>query len=110
MKTIQVYDPPMCCSTGLCGNEVDPALVSFAALLTQMSQKGVKVERYNLGQQPMAFVQNPIVKALVEKEGTEALPVILLDGAVYRKGRYLTAEECVTFSQAALGEHAEVAS
>ena len=68
MKTIQVYDPPMCCSTGLCGTEIDPALVSFAALLTQLSQKGVKVERFNLGQQPMAFVQNAAVKSLRSEE------------------------------------------
>ncbi len=40
MKTIQVYDPPMCCSTGLCGNDIDPALVSFAALLTQVEPEG----------------------------------------------------------------------
>ena len=105
MKTIQVYDPPMCCSTGLCGNEIDPSLVSFAALLTQMSQKGVKVERYNLGQQPMAFVQNPEVKALLDKEGVEVLPLIFVDGQLRLKGRYLTDVE-----RAALGESAEVAS
>jgi hypothetical protein len=108
MKTVQVYDPPMCCSTGLCGTEIDPALVSFAALLTELSQKGVKVERYNMGQQPMAFVQNPTVKALLDKESTEGLPLILLDGVVYLKGRYLTDAERVTFSHAALGEGAEV--
>ncbi len=105
MKTIQVYDPPMCCSTGLCGTEIDPALVSFAALLTQLGQKGVKVERYNLGQQPMAFVQNPTVKALLDKEGVEVLPLIFVDGEVRVKGRYLTDTE-----RAALSEGAEVAS
>ena len=110
MKTIQVYDPPMCCSTGLCSNDIDSALVSFAALLTQLSQKGVKVERYNLGQQPMAFVQNPVVKALLDKESVAALPLILLDGEVHLKGRYLTDEERVTFSRAALGEGAGVSS
>jgi sulfur carrier protein ThiS len=110
MKTIQVYDPPMCCSTGLCGTEIDPALVSFAALLTELGQKGVKVERYNMGQQPMAFVQNPTVKALLDKESTEALPLILLDGEVYLKGRYLTNAERVTLSHAGLGDGAEVTS
>lgn len=108
MKTIQVYDPPMCCSTGLCGTEIDPALVSFAALLTQLSQKGVKVERYNMGQQPRAFVENPTVKALLRKESMAALPLILLDGEVYLKGRYLTDGERVAFSRAALGEGEEV--
>ena len=110
MKTIQVYDPPMCCPTGLCGTQIDPALVSFAALLTELGRKGVRVERYNLGQQPMAFVQNPTVKALLDRESTAALPLILLDGEVYRKGRYLTREERVTFSRAALGESEAVAS
>jgi hypothetical protein len=105
MKTIQVYDPPMCCSTGLCGTEIDPALVSFAALLTQWSQKGVKVERYNLAQQPMAFVQNPTVKALLDSEGVAALPLIFVDGQLRLKGRYLTDVE-----RAALGQSAEVAS
>ena len=110
MNTVQVYDPPMCCSTGLCGTEIDPALVNFAALLTQLSQKGVKVERYNMGQQPMAFVQNPTVKALLDKESTEALPLILLDGEVYLKGCYLTDEERVTLAHAVLGESAEGSS
>lgn len=104
MKTVQVYDPPMCCSTGLCGNDINPALVSFAALLTELSQKGVKVERYNMGQQPTAFVENPTVKTLLHKENMDALPLILLDGAVYLKGRYLTDDERGKFSRAVLGE------
>lgn len=105
MKTIQIYDPPMCCSTGLCGNEIDPALVSFAALLTQLAQRGVKVERYNLGQQPMAFVQNAAVKALLDKDGVGALPIIFVDGEIHLKGRYLTDTE-----RAALGESAKASS
>ena len=93
MKSIQVYDPPMCCSTGICGTEIDPALVRFAALLKQLAAAGVQVERYNLGQEPMAFVRNPAVKALLEAEGTEALPMMLLDGTMQIKGRYPTDAE-----------------
>jgi alcohol dehydrogenase len=59
MKTIQVYDPPICCSTGICGTDIDPDLVNFAAMFSQLDTHGIKVKRYNLGQQPMAFVQNP---------------------------------------------------
>lgn len=110
MKALAVYDPPMCCSTGLCGNDIDPALVSFAALLTQMSQKGVKVERYNLGQQPMAFVQNPAVKALLDKEGVSVLPLIFVDGEIHLKGRYLTDSEREAMVRAVSGESAEVSS
>lgn len=111
MKTLQIYDPPMCCSTGLCGTEIDPALVSLAALLKQLSQRGIRVERYNLGQQPMAFVQNPTVKALLDSEGMEVLPLILIDGEVYRKGSYPTAAEREAFAAAvapASGHKAEV--
>jgi hypothetical protein len=48
--TLQVYDPPMCCSTGACGPSLDPALVRFVADLGSLSQQGLTVERYNLAQ------------------------------------------------------------
>jgi len=109
MKTIQVYDPPMCCSTGICGTDIDPDLVNFAAMLSQLSTHGIKIERYNLGQQPMAFVQNPAVKALLDKEGAAALPLIFWDGEVHLMGRYPTKDERPAFFLAALGKE-EVAS
>ena len=31
MTTIQVFDPALCCSTGVCGVDVDQYLVGFAA-------------------------------------------------------------------------------
>jgi hypothetical protein len=109
MRTIQVYDPPMCCSTGICGPDIDPDLVNFAAMLSQLGTHGIKVERYNLGQQPMAFVQNAAVKALLDKEGVEVLPVIFWDGEVHLKGRYPTPEERPEWFRLAL-ESVEVAS
>ena len=93
MKTIQVYDPAMCCATGICGPDIDPDLVNFAAMLSQLGSHGVKIERYNLGQQPMAFVQNAAVKAFLDKEGVAVLPLIFWDGEVHLKGRYPTHEE-----------------
>ena len=110
MKIIQVYDPPMCCPTGICGTDINPDLVNFAALLAQLGTHGLKVERYNLGQQPMAFAENPTIKSLLQKDGTAALPVIFLDGGVYLRGRYPTAEERPVFFRAALGQVEKVAS
>lgn len=110
MKTIQVFDPPMCCSTGICGPSIDPDLVNFAALLSQLANMGVKIERQNLGQQPMAFAKNAAVKALLEKEGTTALPVIFIDGEVYLKGRYPNHDERPVFFRAALGIQEEAKS
>lgn len=107
MKTIQIYDPAMCCSTGVCGADVDPDLVSFAAMLGQLAQHGVVIERYNLGQQPMAFVRNAAVKALLEAEGTAVLPLMFWDGEVKLKGRYPTQLERVSWFIAARSQEQE---
>ena len=93
MNTIQVYDPAMCCSTGICGTSIDPDLANLAAMLNQMKMHGIKVERFNLGQQPMAFATNPAVKQLLEAEGVESLPLIFINGELKSKGHYPTREE-----------------
>lgn len=95
MKTIAVYDPPMCCSTGVCGTEVDPELAAFAGFLEKLRGK-TDVKRYNLGQQPLPFVENPLVKELLDREGADALPVVIVDGAVFCKGRYPDTTEQAT--------------
>jgi hypothetical protein len=109
MNTIQVYDPPMCCSTGICGTDIDPDLVNFAAMLSQLGTQGIQIERYNLGQQPLAFVQNPAVKALLDKEGMDVLPLVFWDGEVHLKGRYPTKDERPAWFRSAVGKE-EVAS
>jgi hypothetical protein len=88
MKIIQVYDPPMCCATGVCGPSVNPVLPQFAGFLHQIKSRGVQVERYNLAQQPLAFVQNPVVKAFLESQGAEKLPLIFIDGEIALQGAY----------------------
>ena len=55
MTTIQVFDPAMCCNTGVCGVDVDQSLVTFAADVDWAKQNGAQIERFNLSQQPMAF-------------------------------------------------------
>ena len=93
MTKLEVFDPPMCCSTGVCGPEVDPVLVRFAADLQWLAKEGIHVERYNLSQQPQAFAGNSMVRSLLEKEGNECLPLILVDGQVASKGRYAARED-----------------
>jgi hypothetical protein len=88
MKTIQVFDPALCCSSGVCGAEVDQALVNFAADLDWATQQGARIERFNLAQQPLAFAENMTVKSFLERSGQEALPLILLDGDIALAGRY----------------------
>lgn len=88
MTSIQIFDPALCCSTGVCGVEVDQALVSFAADVDWAKQSGAQIERFNLAQQPLAFAENATVKAFLERSGQEALPLILVDGEVVLAGRY----------------------
>jgi hypothetical protein len=93
MKTLQIFDPALCCSTGICGVEVDQALVQFAADLDWAKQNGAQVERFNLAQQPMAFAGNDTVRGFLETAGPDALPLLLLDGGIVLSGRYPTRAE-----------------
>ncbi len=88
MKAIQVYDKPMCCSTGVCGPQVDPVLPQFAADLDWLKSQGCQVERYNLAQQPMAFVENKTVHQLLATEGTDCLPLVIVNGEVVSRKAY----------------------
>ena len=87
-KTIQVFDPAMCCSTGVCGAEVDLKLVQFAADLDRLKSAGVLIQRYNLSQNPGAFVENNLVRATLTEQGEKALPLVLVNGKVAVMGRY----------------------
>ncbi len=88
MTHIQVFDPALCCSTGVCGVDVDQALVSFSADVEWAKQNGARIERYNLAQEPLAFAENAAVRGFLERSGHEALPLILVDGEVALAGRY----------------------
>ena len=92
MKTVEVYDKPMCCSTGVCGPQVDPVLPQFAADLDWLKSQGNQVERFNLAQQPMAFIENKEVHQLLGSEGTDCLPLILINGKIVSRKEYPSRE------------------
>ena len=98
MKTIQVFDPAMCCSSGVCGTDVDQQLVTFSADVDWAKQQGVQIQRFNLAQQPMDFANNQIVRGFLERSGEEALPLILVDGEVALAGRYPHRTELVRWA------------
>jgi len=98
MKTIEVFDPAMCCSTGVCGTSVDPALVRFAADLDWLSGQGVAVERFNLAQQPGAFAERELVTEALRAKGEECLPLLLADGQVVSESGYPSRAELAGFA------------
>jgi len=97
--SLQVYDPAMCCSTGVCGPVVDPELPRFSADLEWLAGKGVSLERFNLAQQPEAFAANGQVKQALEAEGTDCLPLVLLNGVIVSKGTYPEREQLARWAR-----------
>lgn len=77
---LEVFDPAMCCSTGVCGPTVDPELVRFARDVAWLSHHGIEVERHNLAQEPGAFVENQIVLSALNSGGPDCLPIVFVDG------------------------------
>ena len=88
MKTLTIFDPAMCCSTGICGAEIDQKLVDFAADLDWLKSEGVEVKRINLSQEPALFAENEQVKSILQNSGVDGLPVILSDDEVQSFGQY----------------------
>lgn len=87
MATIRVFDPALCCSTGVCGVDIDEALLRFAADVDWARQHGADIERVNLAQEPLTFAQDTTVSAFLEHSGQEALPLILMRDQVVMAGR-----------------------
>ncbi len=88
MKTLTIYDPAMCCPTGICGAEIDQKLVAFAADLDWLKSEGIEVRRINLSQEPALFAENEQVKAILQNSGIEGLPVILADDEMQSSAQY----------------------
>lgn len=113
MTTIQIFDPALCCSTGVCGVEVDQELARFAADVESFRQLGTHIERFNLAQQPMAFVNQPAVKEALERSGQSSLPLTLVNGDIQCSGRYPSRDELATWAgklSAAPAIHTETAA
>jgi hypothetical protein len=109
-KLIQVFDPAMCCSSGVCGTEVDQQLVSFSADTDWAKKNGAQIERFNLAQQPMDFANNKVVRAFLERNGQEGLPLVLVDGELALAGRYPNRTELARWASIAFLNEATPAS
>ena len=93
MKTMKIYEPAMCCPTGLCGVGVDPELLRVSTVLNTLKQNGVEVQRFNLSSAPEEFVKSKAVTGYLQKFGPEKLPVVTVDDFIVITGRYPSSEE-----------------
>ncbi|PRO65949.1 arsenite efflux transporter metallochaperone ArsD [Alkalicoccus urumqiensis] len=92
-KKIEVFDPALCCSTGVCGPDVDPALTKMAKLHLDVEKAGYELKRYNLAQEPGPFVETPSIQKLLEDKGPDGLPAVTVDGELKKEGSYPDAAE-----------------
>lgn len=93
MLKLEVFDPPMCCATGICGNNVDPKLITFASDLEWLKKQGIDVVRHGLSFEPAEFVRNEEVKTILQKEGNDSLPIVIADNQLVYKGVYPSREQ-----------------
>ncbi|MFB4162912.1 arsenite efflux transporter metallochaperone ArsD [Alteribacillus sp. JSM 102045] len=90
---LEIFDPALCCPTGVCGPDVDPELTRIASDLHILQNKGININRYNLAQEPEPFVQQTEVGKLMEEKGTDILPITVLDDEVIKTREYPSRSE-----------------
>jgi hypothetical protein len=93
MKTLTIYDPAMCCSTGVCGPNPDEKLVQLASFIKGLDKNTYSVERYNLAQQPEAYTASQVVAKALKEKGADALPLIFIDDEMVCSGKYPSVDE-----------------
>ena len=98
MSKIEIFDPAMCCATGICGPGIDQELLRVATTINALTKKGVTIVRYGLSSEPQAFVDNKKVNEYLMKEEVAVLPITLVDGEVVKTRSYPTADEFVQWS------------
>lgn len=98
MTTVTVFDPPLCCTSGVCGPSVDPKLAQFAGDLEWLKAQGVSVQRYNLAQEPERFVENSIIKDILTRSGEDDLPAILVGEKLASQGRFPDRQELIAMT------------
>lgn len=93
MKKMIIFEPAMCCSTGVCGPGVDRQLLRVSSVINNLKNNGILVERYNLSSNPQIFVDNKTINKMLNNDGVEVLPVTMIDDVVVKTKTYPTDEE-----------------
>ena len=93
MKKIRIYEPAMCCSTGVCGVSVDPELLRMSSLVEKLDKKGIDIKRFNLNSAPQEFIENKKVNEILNQKGEDVLPLTIVDDEIIKSGAYPSSEE-----------------
>ncbi len=87
---VEIFDPPMCCPTGMCGPTIDQTLLDLNEMVMALQADGVTVERYQMASHPNAFLSNAEVMKIVREQQMAALPIVVVRGKIIKVGAYPT--------------------
>ncbi len=97
MKKLEIFEPALCCSTGVCGPEPDQHLIELQNIINWLKKGNIDVQRYAINQQPLAFTKNEKVRDFIRANGPGKLPIIILDGEIKKTEDYPTPDELKTW-------------
>lgn len=97
MKKMLIFEPAMCCPTGLCGPSIDPELFRLSTVINNLKKKGFVIERYNLSSNPQEFVSNKAINDLLNSKGMDILPAVVVEDEVVKMGGYPSNEEIAKY-------------
>ena len=89
MTKVQIYDKAMCCSTGVCGPQVDPVLpkIRRRSRLAERSRSLRSIVSTLLKTLPSS-PSNATVQKMLADEGVECLPLVIVDDRVVSRSEY----------------------
>jgi hypothetical protein len=99
VKKMMIFEPAMCCPTGICGPSVDPELLRMSTVINTLRKNGVRVSRYNLSGNPDKFVIHNEINEIINEKGVESLPVTMVEGEIVKVGSYPSNKEICCFME-----------
>lgn len=90
---VEIFDPPMCCPTGLCGPTLDQSLLDANQMVQSLKDDGIQVARYQMSTHPHMFLKHPEIMRMVRERGMEVFPVTVIGGNILKSGSYPTRTE-----------------
>lgn len=94
MKKLEIFEPAMCCSTGVCGPSVDKELLRISLVFNKLEKvEDITVNRFNLSSSPQEFMDNKVINKIINSNGVDDLPVTVVDGEVVKTKEYPSNDE-----------------
>lgn len=97
MKKMSIFEPALCCDTGICGVSVDPELLRISTVINALKKNGVAIDRFNLNNAPMSFINNKVINNFINEKGVDGLPAVMLDDEIIITGRYPSNDEIISY-------------